>query len=85
MVGLRPPPYPASRPQEIRPAAWPPYLPQGIIKLVILAWVRQGPRAQRTKQKDRFERYYEIAAQEGPVVEEDVELVIPPPPQPMSG
>ena len=46
-----------------------------------LAWVRQGPRAQRTKQKDRFERYYEIAAQEAPVVEEDVELVIPPPPQ----
>jgi ATP-binding cassette subfamily F protein uup len=46
-----------------------------------LAWVRQGPRAQRTKQKDRFERYYEAAAQEGPVVEEDVELVIPPPPQ----
>src|SRR5438309_2866762 len=46
-----------------------------------LAWVRQGPRAQRTKQKDRFERYYEIAAQGGPAVEEDVELVIPPPPQ----
>ncbi len=46
-----------------------------------LAWVRQGPRAQRTKQKDRFERYYETAAQEGPVIEEDVELVIPPPPQ----
>jgi ATP-binding cassette subfamily F protein uup len=45
-----------------------------------LAWVRQGPRAQRTKQKDRFERYYEVAAQDGPVVEEDVELVIPPPP-----
>lgn len=46
-----------------------------------LAWVRQGPRAQRSKQKNRFERYYETAAQEGPVVEEDVELVIPPPPQ----
>jgi ATP-binding cassette subfamily F protein uup len=46
-----------------------------------LAWVRQGPRAQRSKQKDRFERYYETAAQAGPVVEEDVELVIPPPPQ----
>ncbi len=46
-----------------------------------LAWVRQGPRAQRTKQKDRFERYYETAAQEGPVIEEDVELVSPPPPQ----
>jgi ATP-binding cassette subfamily F protein uup len=46
-----------------------------------LAWVRQGPRAQRSKQKDRFERYYDEAAKDGPVVEEDVELVIPPPPQ----
>jgi ATP-binding cassette subfamily F protein uup len=46
-----------------------------------LAWVRQGPRAQRSKQKDRFERYYDTAAQAGPVMEEDVELVIPPPPQ----
>ncbi len=46
-----------------------------------LAWVRQGPRAQRSKQKNRFERYYETAAQDGPAVEEDVELVIPPPPQ----
>jgi ATP-binding cassette subfamily F protein uup len=46
-----------------------------------LAWVRQGPRAQRSKQKDRFERYYDTAAQCGPVIEEDVELVIPPPPQ----
>jgi len=46
-----------------------------------LAWVRQGPRAQRSKQKDRFERYYDTAAQDGPVIEEDIELVIPPPPQ----
>jgi ATP-binding cassette subfamily F protein uup len=46
-----------------------------------LAWVRQGPRAQRSKQKNRFERYYETAAQDGPAVEEDMELVIPPPPQ----
>lgn len=45
-----------------------------------LAWVRQGPRAQRSKQKNRFERYYETAAQEGPAVEEAVELCIPPPP-----
>ena len=45
-----------------------------------LAWVRQGPRAQRSKQKNRFERYYETAAQAGPVVEADMELVIPPPP-----
>jgi ATP-binding cassette subfamily F protein uup len=45
-----------------------------------LAWVRQGPRAQRSKQKDRFERYYDTAAQEKAPVEEDMELVIPPPP-----
>ena len=46
-----------------------------------LAWVRTGPRAQRSKAKNRFERYYETAAQDGPAVEEDMELVIPPPPQ----
>src|SRR5439155_11668691 len=46
-----------------------------------LAWARQGPRAQRTKQKNRFERYYETAAQDGPLVEADAELCIPPPPQ----
>ncbi len=45
-----------------------------------LAWVRQGPRAQRSKLKDRFVRYYDEAAKDGNVVEEDVELVIPPPP-----
>ncbi len=45
-----------------------------------LAWVRQGPRAQRSKQKDRFERYYETAAQQVAPVEEDMELVVPPPP-----
>jgi ATP-binding cassette subfamily F protein uup len=46
-----------------------------------LAWVRQGPRAQRSKQKNRFERYYDEAAKDGPAVEEEMELVIPPPPQ----
>ncbi len=45
-----------------------------------LAWVRQGPRAQRSKQKNRFERYYETAAEDRTPVEEDMELVIPPPP-----
>ncbi|MGP8202277.1 MAG: ABC-F family ATP-binding cassette domain-containing protein [Limisphaerales bacterium] len=45
-----------------------------------LAWVRQGARAQRSKQKNRFERYYETAAEESAPVEEDMELVIPPPP-----
>jgi len=46
-----------------------------------LEWVRTGPRAQRSKAKNRFERYYETAAQDGPAVEADMELVIPPPPQ----
>ncbi|HNQ73723.1 MAG TPA: ABC-F family ATP-binding cassette domain-containing protein [Verrucomicrobiota bacterium] len=46
-----------------------------------LAWVRTGPRAQRTKQKNRFERYYAAAAQAGPAMDTDLELVIPPPPQ----
>ncbi|MGZ4971843.1 MAG: ABC-F family ATP-binding cassette domain-containing protein [Limisphaerales bacterium] len=46
-----------------------------------LVWVRSGVQARRTKKKDRFERYYEIAAQSGPNVESDIELVIPPPPQ----
>ena len=45
-----------------------------------LAWVRQGPRAQRSKQKNRFERYYEAAAEEKPTLEEDMELCLPPPP-----
>ncbi len=45
-----------------------------------LAWVRQGPRAQRSKQKNRFERYYETAAQDVAPVDQDMELVIPPPP-----
>jgi ATP-binding cassette subfamily F protein uup len=46
-----------------------------------LDWVRTGPRAQRSKAKNRFERYYDTAAQTGPPAEEDMELVIPPPPQ----
>lgn len=45
-----------------------------------LAWVRTGPRAQRTKAKNRFERFYEVAAQEAPATEEEVELILPPPP-----
>jgi ATP-binding cassette subfamily F protein uup len=45
-----------------------------------LAWVRSGARAQRSKSKIRFDRYYETAAQDGPNIEADVELCIPPPP-----
>ncbi len=46
-----------------------------------LEWVRRGPSAQRKKAKNRIERYFEIAAQAGPVLEEEIDLVIPPPPQ----
>jgi ATP-binding cassette subfamily F protein uup len=45
-----------------------------------LAWVRRGPSAQRKKAKNRIERYFEVAAQDGPAIEEEVDLVIPPPP-----
>jgi ABC transport system ATP-binding/permease protein len=45
-----------------------------------LEWVRRGPPAQRTKSKVRFEKFYEVAAQSGPNVEEEAELCIPPPP-----
>jgi ATP-binding cassette subfamily F protein uup len=46
-----------------------------------LDWVRRGPSARRTKSKSKLDRYYEVAAQSGPPVEEEIELVIPPPPQ----
>ena len=42
--------------------------------------MRKGPRAQRKKSKVRFERFDEVNAQDGPAVETDMELVIPPPP-----
>jgi len=46
-----------------------------------LDWVRRGPSARRTKSKSKLDRYYEIAAQSGPPVEEEMELILPPPPQ----
>jgi len=42
-----------------------------------LEWVRRGPQARRTKSRDRIDRYYEMAGQEGPEEELDVELLIP--------
>jgi len=42
-----------------------------------LEWVRRGPRARRTKSRDRIDRYYEVAEQKGPEKEMDVELLIP--------
>ncbi len=46
-----------------------------------LEWVRRGPSAQRKKAKNRIERYFELAAQQGPSTEDEIDLVIPPPPQ----
>jgi ATP-binding cassette subfamily F protein uup len=46
-----------------------------------LEWVRRGPRARRTKSVDRIDRYFELAAQEAPEAELDVELIIPPAPK----
>ena len=45
-----------------------------------LAWVRRGPCAQRSKSKDRIERYFEVAAEAPVELDQDMELVIPPPP-----
>ena len=44
-----------------------------------LEWVRKAPRARRTKSVDRVERYFEMAAQDAPEAELDVELIIPTP------
>jgi len=46
-----------------------------------LEWVRRGPKARRTKSRDRIDRYYQIAGQEGPEKEMDVEMLIPPAPK----
>ncbi len=46
-----------------------------------LDWVRRQPRARRTKSVDRVERYFEMASEQGPEPELDVEMVIPPAPK----
>ncbi|MFL6537712.1 MAG: ABC-F family ATP-binding cassette domain-containing protein, partial [Chthoniobacterales bacterium] len=46
-----------------------------------LQWVRKAPRARRTKSVDRVERYFDMAAQDAPEPELDVELIIPTPPK----
>ena len=46
-----------------------------------LEWVRRGPKARTTKSKSRLDNYFEIAGQKAPDIENDMELVIPPPPQ----
>jgi len=45
-----------------------------------LAWVRRAPSARRTKSKDRLEHYFEVAGQAPPEIDQNVDLVIPPPP-----
>jgi ATP-binding cassette subfamily F protein uup len=46
-----------------------------------LEWVRKAPRARRTKSVDRMERYFEMASQDAPEAEIDVDLIIPPAPK----
>jgi ATP-binding cassette subfamily F protein uup len=46
-----------------------------------LAWVRSGVQARRTKSVERMNRYFEMAAQETPEAELDVDLIIPPAPK----
>jgi ABC transport system ATP-binding/permease protein len=46
-----------------------------------LQWVRRSPSARRTKSINRVEQYFELAAQEAPEPELDVELIVPPAPK----
>lgn len=46
-----------------------------------LEWVRRAPEARRTKSRSRLDAYFEVASQETPELERDVDLVIPPAPQ----
>jgi ATP-binding cassette subfamily F protein uup len=46
-----------------------------------LAWVRKAPRARRTKSVDRVERYFEMAGEDVPEADLDVDLIIPPAPK----
>jgi ATP-binding cassette subfamily F protein uup len=45
-----------------------------------IEWVRRGPKAQTTKSKARWDRYFEVANQKAVEIDKDVDLVIPPPP-----
>jgi ABC transport system ATP-binding/permease protein len=46
-----------------------------------LDWVRRSPSARRTKSINRVEQYFELAGQEMPTPELDIELIIPPTPK----
>lgn len=43
-----------------------------------LEWVRRRPSARRTKSRDRMDKYFEVADQEAPEKEVDIDLIIPP-------
>lgn len=45
-----------------------------------IEWVRRGPKAQTTKSKARWDRYFEAANQKAVEIDRDIDLVIPPPP-----
>jgi ABC transport system ATP-binding/permease protein len=47
---------------------------------VELEFVRSGVKARRTKSRHRVDQYYQLAAQDGPAQDWEVELLIPPPP-----
>jgi len=46
-----------------------------------LEWVRRRPSARRTKSRDRMDKYFEVADQEAPEEELDIDLIIPPAPK----
>ena len=46
-----------------------------------IEWIRRAPRARRTKNQDRIDRYYETVGQAAPERELDVDLLIPPAPK----
>ncbi|MGJ8673970.1 ABC-F family ATP-binding cassette domain-containing protein [Rubritalea sp.] len=43
-----------------------------------LEWVRRRPSGRRTKSRDRMDKYFEVADQEAPDQEVDIDLIIPP-------
>ncbi|MEI6352140.1 MAG: ATP-binding cassette domain-containing protein [Verrucomicrobiota bacterium] len=46
-----------------------------------LEWVRRSPEARRTKSRSRIDQYFEVASQDAPEMDQEVDLVIPPAPQ----
>lgn len=46
-----------------------------------LEWVRRSPEARRTKSRSRLDAYFEVAGQEAPELDRDIDLVVPPAPQ----